>query len=77
LSFHDRGGSTNRTEGRDGIKKRVIPAKAGIHPAASRCSTMDPGFRRDDGCRGFAGMTDEGAFAGMMDAGIVASAAVR
>src|SRR6266851_5616113 len=34
----------------------VIPAKAGIHLAASRCSVplskspeMDPGFRRDDG----------------------------
>jgi hypothetical protein len=26
----------------------VIPAKAGIHLAASRCSMMDPGFRRDD-----------------------------
>jgi hypothetical protein len=26
----------------------VIPAKAGIHLAASRRSTMDPGFRRDD-----------------------------
>jgi hypothetical protein len=30
----------------------VIPAKAGIHPAASPCSTMDPGFRRDDECTG-------------------------
>jgi hypothetical protein len=27
----------------------VIPAKAGIHLAASLCSTLDPGFRRDDG----------------------------
>jgi hypothetical protein len=26
----------------------VIPAKAGVHLAALRCSTMDPGFRRDD-----------------------------
>ena len=30
----------------------VIPAKAGIRSATSRCSTMDPGFRRDDGCKG-------------------------
>jgi hypothetical protein len=26
----------------------VIPAKAGIHSAASGRSMMDPGFRRDD-----------------------------
>src|ERR1700687_4307625 len=30
----------------------VIPAKAGIHLAASRCSAVDPGFRRDEGCNG-------------------------
>jgi hypothetical protein len=28
----------------------VIPAEAGIHLAASRRSTMDPGFRREYGC---------------------------
>src|SRR5260221_9348917 len=27
----------------------VIPAEAGIHWTTSRCSAMDPGFRRDDG----------------------------
>jgi hypothetical protein len=26
----------------------VIPAKAGIHFSASRCPTMDAGFRRHD-----------------------------
>jgi hypothetical protein len=34
-----------------GILLVVIPAKAGIHLAAARYLTMDPGFRRDDGCR--------------------------
>jgi hypothetical protein len=30
------------------IRFIVIPANAGIYLATSRCSTMDPGFRRDD-----------------------------
>jgi hypothetical protein len=29
----------------------VIPAEAGIHLTASRCWTLDPGFRRDDECK--------------------------
>jgi hypothetical protein len=58
-------GSVNRLRGALRLEKNighsliVIPAKAGIHLAASGCSVlepksaaMDPGFRRDDGCDG-------------------------